>query len=106
MEALKILVVLTDFIINTTNKKGANTMDNTWYIVYKLRRAHFNKKLCRHAADIIENLANDLDYRVELYKDARVETNATIEEANAILEELQATQKKLAEAEKYIKEHF
>ena len=72
---------------------------NIWTTVYKLRCAHFNKKLCRLAADIIENLANDLDYRVELYKDARVE-------ANAILEELQATQKKLAEAEKYIKEHF
>ena len=99
MEVLKILVVLTAFTINTTNKKGVNTMDDTWYIVYKLRRAHFNKKLCRQAADIIENLANDLDYRVELYKDARVE-------ANAILEELQATQQKLAEAEKYIKEHF
>lgn len=99
MEALKILVVLTAFIINTTNKKGVNTMADTWYTVYKLRRTHFNKKLCRQAADIIENLANDLDYRIELYKDAQVE-------ANAILEELQATQKKLAEAEKYIKEHF
>lgn len=74
-------------------------MADIWYIVYKLRRTHFNKELCRQAADIIENLANDLDYRVELYKDARVE-------ANAILEELQATQKKLAETEKYIKEHF
>lgn len=74
-------------------------MDNTWNVVYKLRRAHFNKKLCREAADIIENLANDLDYRIDLYKDARVE-------ANAILEELQATQQKLSEAEKYIKEHF
>lgn len=72
---------------------------NIWMTVYKLRCAHFNKKLCRQAADIIENLANDLDYRVELYRDAQVE-------ANAILEELQATQKKLAEAEKYIKEHF
>ena len=99
METLKILVVLTGFITNTTNKKGANIMDDTWYIVYKLRRTHFNKKLCRRAADSIENLANDLDYRVDLYKDARVE-------ANAILEELQATQQKLAEAEKYIKEHF
>lgn len=99
METLKILVVLTVSTINMTNKKGTNTMDDTWYIVYKLRRTHFNKKLCRQAADIIENLANDLDYRVDLYKDARVE-------ANAILEELQATQKKLAEAEKYIKEHF
>ena len=99
MEALKILVVLMAFIINTTNKKGANTMDDTWYTVYKLRRAHFNKKLCRRAADIIENLANDRDYHIELYKDTRVE-------ANAILEELQATQQKLAEAEKYIKEHF
>lgn len=74
-------------------------MDDTWYTVYKLRRAHFNKKLCSRAADIIENLANDLDYRVELYKDARAEVNV-------ILEELQATQQKLAEAEKYIKEHF
>ena len=74
-------------------------MDDTWYTVYKLRRTHFNKKLCCRAADIIENLANDLDYRIDLYKDARVE-------ANAILEELQATQQKLAEAEKYIKEHF
>lgn len=74
-------------------------MADIWYTVYKLRRTHFNKELCRQAADIIENLANDLDYRVELYKDARVE-------ANAILEELQATQQKLAEAEKYIKEHF
>lgn len=74
-------------------------MDNIWYTVYKLRHTHFNKKLCRQAADIIENLAQDLDYRVELYKDTRVE-------ANAILEELQATQKKLAEAEEYIKEHF
>ena len=99
MEALKILVVLTVSTINMTNKKGVNTMDDTWYIVYKLRRTHFNKKLCRRAADIIENLANDLDYRVDLYKDAKVE-------AAAILEELQATQKKLAEAEKYIKEHF
>lgn len=99
METLKILVVLTVSTINMTNKKGVNTMDDTWYIVYKLRRTHFNKKLCRRAADIIENLANDLDYRVDLYKDARVE-------ANAILEELQDTQKKLAEAEKYIKEHF
>ena len=99
MEALKILVVLMDFTINTTNKKGVNTMDDTWYTVYNLRRTHFNKKLCRRGGDIIENLANDLDYRVELYKDARVE-------ANAILEELQATQKKLSEAEKYIKEHF
>lgn len=99
MGALKILVVLMDFTINTTNKKGVNTMDDTWYTVYKLRRTHFNKKLCRRAADIIENLANDLDYRIELHKDALVE-------ANAILEELQATQKKLAEAEKYIKEHF
>lgn len=99
MEALKILVVLTVSTINMTNKKGINTMDDTWYIVYKLRRTHFNKKLCRRAADIIENLANDLDYRLDLYKDAKVE-------ANAILEELQATQKKIAEAEKYIKEHF
>ena len=74
-------------------------MADIWYTVYKLRRTHFNKELCRQAADIIENLAQDLDYRVELYKDARVE-------ANAILDELQATQKKLAEAEKYIKEHF
>lgn len=74
-------------------------MADIWYTVYKLRRTHFNKKLCRQAADIIENLAQDLDYHAELYKDARVE-------ANAILEELQATQKKLAEAEKYIKEHF
>ena len=74
-------------------------MADIWYTVYKLRRTHFNKELCRQAADIIENLAQDLDYRVELYRDARVE-------ANAILEELQATQKKLAEAEKYIKEHF
>lgn len=74
-------------------------MADIWYTVYKLRRTHFNKKLCRQAADIIENLANDLDYRVELYKDAKVE-------AAAILEELQGTQKKLAEAEKYIKEHF
>lgn len=74
-------------------------MDNTWNVVYKLRRAHFNKKLCREAADIIENLANDRDYHMELHKDARVE-------ANAILEELQATQKKLSKAEKYIKEHF
>lgn len=74
-------------------------MADIWYTVYKLRRTHFNKKLCRQAADIIENLANDLDYRVELYKDAKVE-------AAAIFEELQATQKKLAEAEKYIKEHF
>lgn len=74
-------------------------MADIWYAVYKLRRTHFNKKLCRQAADIIENLANDLDYRVELYKDAKVE-------AAAILEELQGTQKKLAEAEKYIKEHF
>ena len=74
-------------------------MADIWYTVYKLRRTHFNKELCRQAADIIENLAQDLDYRVEIYKDARVE-------ANAILEELQATQKKLAEAEKYIKEHF
>ena len=41
-------------------------MDDTWYTVYKLRRTHFNKKLCRRAADIIENLANDLDYRVDL----------------------------------------
>lgn len=81
-------------------------MDNTWYTVYKLRRTHFNKKLCRRAADIIENLANDLDYHMELYKDARVEANATLEEANAILKELQDTQQKLAEAEKYIKEHF
>lgn len=72
---------------------------NIWMTVYKLRRTHFNKKLCRQAADIIENLANDLDYREELYKDARAE-------ANVILEELQATQQKLAEAEKYIKEHF
>ena len=79
---------------------------NIWTTVYKLRCAHFNKKLCRRAADIIENLANDLDYHMELYKDARVEANATLEEANAILEELQATQQKLAEAEKYIKEHF
>ena len=99
MEALKILVVLTGFITNTTNKKGANIMDDTWYTVYKLRRTHFNKKLCRRAADIIENLANDLDYRVDLYKDAKVE-------AAAILEELQGTQDKLAKAEKYIKEHF
>ena len=99
MEALKILVVLTAFITSMKNRKGVNTMDDTWYIVYKLRRTHFNKKLCRRAADIIENLANDLDYHIELYKDARVE-------ANAILEELQATQQKLAEAEKYIKEHF
>ena len=99
MESLKILVVLTVSTINTTNKKGVNIMDDTWYIVYKLRRTHFNKKLCRRAADIIENLANDKDKRIDLYKDARVE-------ANAILEELQATQKKLAEAEKYIKEHF
>lgn len=74
-------------------------MADIWYTVYKLRRTHFNKKLCRQAADIIENLAQDLDYHAELYKDARVE-------ANAILEELQATQKKLAESEKYIKEHF
>lgn len=74
-------------------------MADIWYTVYKLRRTHFNKKLCRQAADIIENLANDLDYRVDLYKDAKVE-------AAAILEELQGTQKKLAEAEKYIKEHF
>ena len=74
-------------------------MADIWYTVYKLRRTHFNKKLCRQAADIIENLANDLDHRVELYKDAKVE-------AAAILEELQGTQKKLAEAEKYIKEHF
>ena len=74
-------------------------MADIWYTVYKLRRTHFNKELCRQAADIIENLANDLDYRVELYKDANVE-------AAAILEELQGTQKKLAEAEKYIKEHF
>lgn len=74
-------------------------MADIWYTVYKLRRTHFNKELCRQAADIIENLANDLDYRVELYRDAQVE-------ANAILEELQATQQKLAEAEKYIKEHF
>lgn len=72
---------------------------NIWEIVRNLRRAYFNKKLCCRAADIIENLANDLDYREELYKDARVE-------ANAILEELQATQKKLAEAEKYIEAHF
>lgn len=96
---MKIPAALTVSTINMTNKKGVNTMDDTWYIVYKLRRTHFNKKLCRRAADIIENLANDLDYRVDLYKDARVE-------ANAILEELQATQQKLAEAEKYIKEHF
>ena len=41
---------------------------NIWMTVYKLRCAHFNKKLCREAADIIENLANDLDYRVELYR--------------------------------------
>lgn len=74
-------------------------MADIWYAVYKLRHAHFNKELCRQAADIIENLAHDLTYRVELYKDARVE-------ANAILEELQATQKKLAEAEKYIEGHF
>ena len=74
-------------------------MADIWHTVYKLRRAHFNKELCRQAADIIENLANDLDYRLDLYKDAKVE-------ANAILEELQATQKKLTEAEKYIKEHF
>lgn len=74
-------------------------MADIWYTVYKLRRTHFNKKLCCQAADIIENLAQDLDYHAELYKDARVE-------ANAILEELQATQKKLAESEKYIKEHF
>lgn len=74
-------------------------MDNTWNVVYKLRRAHFNKKLCREAADTIENLANDLDYRIELYKDAKAE-------AAAILEELQGTQDKLAKAEKYIKEHF
>ena len=99
MEALKILVVLTGFTINTTNKKGVNIMDDTWYAVYKLRRAHFNKKLCRRAADIIENLANDRDYHMELYKDTRAEVNV-------ILEELQATQQKLAEAEKYIKEHF
>ena len=96
---MKIPAALTAFITSMKNRKGANTMDDTWYIVYKLRRTHFNKKLCRRAADIIENLANDLDYHMELYKDARVE-------ANAILEELQATQKKLAEAEKYIKEHF
>lgn len=74
-------------------------MADIWYTVYKLRRTHFNKELCRQAADIIENLANDLDYRVELYKDARAE-------AAAILEELQGTQDKLAKAEKYIKEHF
>ena len=74
-------------------------MADTWHTVYKLRHTHFNKKLCRQAADIIENLANDLDYRVELYKDARVE-------AAVILEELQGTQDKLAKAEKYIKEHF
>ena len=96
---MKIPAALTAFITSMKNRKGENTMDDTWYIVYKLRRTHFNKKLCRRAADIIENLANDLDYRIELYKDARVE-------ANAILEELQATQQKLAEAEKYIKEHF
>ena len=72
---------------------------NIWMTDYKLRCTHFNKKLCREAADIIENLANDRDYHMELHKDTRVE-------ANAILEELQATQKKLAEAEKYIKEHF
>lgn len=68
---------------------------NIWMTVYKLRCTHFNKKLCRQAADIIENLANDRDYHMELHKDTRVE-------ANAILEELQATQKKLSEAEKYI----
>ena len=96
---MKTPAALTAFITSMKNRKGVNTMDDTWYIVYKLRRTHFNKKLCRRAADIIENLANDLDYRVELYKDARVE-------ANAILEELQDTQQKLAEAEKYIKEHF
>ena len=96
---MKTPAALTAFITSMKNRKGANTMDDTWYIVYKLRRTHFNKKLCRRAADIIENLANDLDYRVELYRDAQVE-------ANAILEELQATQQKLTEAEKYIKEHF
>lgn len=74
-------------------------MVDIWYTVYKLRHAHFNKKLCRQAADAIENLAHDLDYRVELYKDAMAE-------ASAILEELQATQAKLAKAEEYIKEHF
>lgn len=74
-------------------------MVDIWYTVYKLRHAHFNKKLCRQAADAIENLAHDRDYHMELQKDARVE-------ANAILEELQATQAKLAKAEEYIKEHF
>lgn len=74
-------------------------MDNTWNVVYKLRRTHFNKKLCREAADIIENLARERDYYIEMYKDVKAE----LEYVKKIL---QATQKKLAEAEKYIKEHF
>ena len=72
---------------------------NIWMTVYKLRRAHFNKKLCHEAADAIENLAHDLDYNVEMYKDAQVELEGT-------QKTLQETREKLAKAEKYISDHF
>lgn len=72
---------------------------DVWNTVYKLRRAHFNKKLCNQAADIIENLAYDTDYRVELYKDAKAE-------ARAILDELTKTREELENARKYIHDHF
>lgn len=72
---------------------------NIWTTVYKLRCAHFNKKLCRQAADIIENLANDLDYRMELHKDASAE-------CKAILADVVRLQDELADATKYIRDHF
>lgn len=74
-------------------------MMDIWNTVYKLRHAHFNKKLCNQAADIIENLAYDTDYRVELYKDAKAE-------ALAILDELTKTREELENARKYIHDHF
>lgn len=74
-------------------------MDDTWNVVYKLRRAHFNKKLCREAADIIENLANDRDYHMELHKDASAE-------CKAILADVVRLQDELANATKYIRDHF
>lgn len=74
-------------------------MDNIWNIVYRLRRAHFNKKLCREAADAIENLARDRDYHMELHKDARAE-------CEAILADIVRLQDELADATKYIKDHF
>lgn len=72
---------------------------NIWELVCKLRRVHFNKKICTKAADIIEDLVRERDEYIEFHRNARAE-------AEAILADLVRTQEELAKAEKHIHDHL